>query len=131
MSPKKSKREARTPAEWVTFAVSMLILAFVLGAIAVQIPGSDEPPAPSARVDGEPRQVRGRWFVPVEVVNDGDLTAENVQVTAELLIGDETFEADQTLDFLAGGETQHLEFVFDDDPESGELTVEVAGYRDP
>lgn len=131
MSSKKPEREKRTPAEWVTLAVSSMILAVVLGAIAIQVPGSDELPAPTARVDGEPRQVDGRWFVPVEVGNDGDLTAENVQVSAELVVGAETFEAEQTVDFLSGGATQKLEFVFDEDPGAGELTVEVSGYRDP
>ena len=128
---KKGQREPRTPAEWVTFAISLLILGGVVALIVMQIPGSDRPAAPVARLAGEAREKGQKWFVPVEVSNEGDLTAENLQVAAELVVGAETFEADQTLDFLAGGESQRLEFVFDEDPSKGELTVEVTGYREP
>lgn len=124
-------RKAMSPAERTTFAVSLLVLLVVIGLIAVQMLGADRPAAPVAHRDGPVREASGHYFVPVTLRNEGDTTAANVQVTAELTIGEETIEADQTVDFLAGGESEELEFVFAEDPEEGELEVRVTGYQVP
>jgi uncharacterized protein (TIGR02588 family) len=125
-----SGQGGRTAAEWLTFAAACLVLLAVLALIAFQVPGSDQPAAPHAQV-ASVRGVGSRFHVEVDVRNDGDDTAANVQVTAELVIGPETMAGDQTIDFLAGGEEEHLVFVFADDPAGGELTVEVTGFADP
>ncbi len=126
-----SGRRSRTTAEWVTFAVSAVILLGVIGLIAVQLTGGQRDAAPKAERVGPVRVIDGQHFVAVEVTNDGDATAANVQVTATLLVDGEAIEGDQTIDFLAGGETEDLVFVFDDPPDDGELTVAVSGYGVP
>jgi uncharacterized protein (TIGR02588 family) len=126
-----SKRDARTAAEWVSFAVSLLILTVVVGLIVVQMLGTHDPAAPVADQSGPARAEGGRFYVPVEVSNRGDATAENVQVSAELTIDGETTAGDQTVDFLSGGEVTEVEFAFDDDPGDGELVVRVTGYSVP
>ena len=65
------------------------------------------------------------------VTNDGDATAADVQVTAELVVDGTTTTADQVIDFLPGGAEEELVFVFDDDPDAGELTVVVSGFSVP
>ncbi|MBA2281660.1 MAG: TIGR02588 family protein [Actinomycetota bacterium] len=126
-----NESEGRSPAEWVTFSVSLVILAVVVALIAGQMWGEQRPAAPAAAVAGEVREVDGNYYVPVEVTNAGDDTAENVQVVATLTIGDETLEGDQMVDFLSGGEVEDVEFVFDEDPAGGELAVSVSGYGLP
>ncbi|MGD9701344.1 MAG: TIGR02588 family protein [Acidimicrobiia bacterium] len=121
----------RTMAEWVTFGVSCLVLLVVAGLVALEMVGTDDPPAPTASQVGPTRVVDDHFFVPVEVVNTGDVTAANVQVSAELTIGDETATGDQTVDFLGGGERVELSFSFDDDPALGELTIRVSSYAVP
>jgi uncharacterized protein (TIGR02588 family) len=125
-----SDRRSRSVAEWCTFAVSCVVLAGLIGLIAVQL-GPEDPPAPEAHRVGPVRVVGGQHHVRVAVTNEGGATAANVQVTASLVIDGETTEADQTVDFLAGDETEDLVFVFDEPPEDGELVVEVAGYSLP
>jgi uncharacterized protein (TIGR02588 family) len=125
-----SDEERRGPAEWVTLAVSLLVVAVVVGLIVREIPGSKRPPAPVA-VAGRVEERGDRFVVPVEVENRGQRTAENVQVQATVTIDGEDVTADQTVDFLAGGETESMEFVFTDDPADGDLTVEVTGYLVP
>ncbi|HVE94381.1 MAG TPA: hypothetical protein VNB24_05625 [Acidimicrobiales bacterium] len=126
------QRPARSSAEWVTFAISLLLLSGVVAMIAIQIPGEHLPPAPTVRQAGPVRATGGSFFVPVEVSNDGDDTAQNVQVLATYTSADGTETiADQVVDFLAGGETEELEFVFDEDPREGELDVSVNGYGVP
>lgn len=123
-------RPARTAPEWLTLFGSVALLLVVVVLIALQIPGSDDPPAPTAEVV-EIRSVEGSFHVDVVVGNGGDRTAANVQVSAELTIGDETLSGDQTIDFLSGGEDAELTFVFAADPGTGELQARVTGYAAP
>lgn len=123
--------KGRSVAEWVTFAGSCVILLIVISLIVVQMREPLTSPSPVAVVTGDVRAVDGQHHVTVEVTNGGDLTAANVQVSAELEIGGSTTSADQTIDFLAGGEHVEIFFVFDDDPAAGDLTVSVAGYATP
>lgn len=123
--------DGRSAAEWVTFGASCVVLLVVLALILVQMRDDEDPPAPAATLAGEVRQVGGQYHVAVVVDNDGDRTAANVQVTAELTIDGTAATGDQTIDFLAGGETVDLVFVFDADPHEGELTVTVSGYAEP
>lgn len=125
-----SGREPLNTAERVTLACSCLVLAVLLGLIGVQLTSSEDPAAPVATIE----RVRtvGDWHhVEVSVTNEGDRTAADVQVLAELTIEGEAHEGDQVIDFLAGGATEDLVFVFDDDPADGELTATVTGFGVP
>lgn len=126
-----SERSRRTTAEWVVFACSCAIVVAVVVLLGSQLPGAEEPATPVAHLRGEVREAAGRFYVPVDVTNEGDLTAADVQVLAELTIDGKTFDGEQTVDFLAGQETERLVFSFDDDPRSGELVVRVAGHSQP
>lgn len=126
-----SRDGGRSAAEWTTFAASCLVLLVVVGLIVAQMFGTSTPPAPVAEIRAPYREEAGGVHVDVRVINRGDETAANVQITATLEIAGETSTADQTIDFLAGHATQHLVFVFADDPADGTLTVAVTGYSLP
>jgi uncharacterized protein (TIGR02588 family) len=81
----RSDEQGRSPVEWVTFAVAVVIIGIVIALVAVEIPKSRTPPAPIA----EPGvvELRGdRYVVPVVVENRGERTAAEVQVSATLTI---------------------------------------------
>lgn len=109
---------------------SAAVVVSVVALIVAQIPGHDRPAAPVARVE-RVREVGDAFHVDVTVRNDGDETAANVQVSAELTVDGEASTGDQTLDFLSGGEHRDVSFVFDQDPELGRLRVVVTGYAEP
>ncbi|MBW3602288.1 MAG: hypothetical protein KY434_06260 [Actinobacteria bacterium] len=68
----------------------------------------------------------------VTVENEGETTAEAVQVLAELTIGGTLVEdREQQIDFLAAGERQAVSFVLDHNPANGDLDVGVASYKIP
>jgi uncharacterized protein (TIGR02588 family) len=113
----------------VSLLGSAAVVLVVVGLIVAQI-GDDRPAAPTVRVDGV-RAVGDVFHVDVTVRNDGDDTAANVQVVAELTVAGTTSSGDQTIDFLSGGEDRELSFVFDRDPASGELRVAISGYAVP
>ncbi len=117
--------------EMVTFAVSALLLTIVVGLLVWLAFQTDSPASPTAGRPGPVREAQGQYYVPVEVTNHGDQAAAEVQVVAELTVGDRTVTGDQVIDFLGGGEAQLLTFAFADDPATGELTVVVTGFSEP
>jgi uncharacterized protein (TIGR02588 family) len=121
---------SRSAAEWVTFAISTLVVAAVVGLVAWQAVGADAPPQLEA-TSGATRQSGSRFHLPVTVTNRGDQTAADVQVTASFTDGGETVEGQQEIDFLSGGESHELVFVFDSDPRRGEVEVRITGYSVP
>jgi uncharacterized protein (TIGR02588 family) len=126
-----SDTAGRSTAEWTTFAGSCLVLLAVIALIGVQMLEPPSAAAPAVTSSDDPVAIGGQHQVSVEVTNEGDETAADVQVVAELTLGGETTTADQTIDFLAGSEVTDLVFVFADDPMEGELTIEVTGFAVP
>ena len=123
-------RAKRTRAEWVALIGSTALLLVVVALIALQIPDDDQPAMPVARIE-KVRSVEEAFHVDVIVENTGDRTAENVQVSAELTIGDEVQTGEQVIDFLSHGEEVEVTFVFSHDPTLGELTASVASFTTP
>lgn len=128
---KRAQHVVRTRPEWVTFGVSALILVVVVGLLVVRVFHTDAAAAPVVDRPGAVNEVSGQFFVPVEIVNRGDLGAAEVQVVAELTIDGHTASSDQVVDFLGGGETQELTFVFAENPADGELAITVSGFAEP
>ncbi|HVF75174.1 MAG TPA: hypothetical protein VM938_08995 [Acidimicrobiales bacterium] len=134
MSGKKSDKkqeEGRSAAEWATFAVSVLILLVLVGLIAKEAGEPDRPALPEVVETGPVERHGERFLVPVVIRNTGGATAESVQIVAELTIGAEVTEADQTVEFLARDESAEVAFVFDEDPAGGTLDVRVVGFTVP
>ena len=126
---RRSRRASRSRAEWVTFAVASSVLAVVIGAVvSLWAGGPPDPPAFETRTVSV-REVAGQFHVRVAVKNTGDETAQSVQVSAELTAESEPpQEAEQTIDFLSGGEAEEVEFIFTTDPREGALEVLVRSF---
>ncbi|HEX6288843.1 MAG TPA: TIGR02588 family protein [Herpetosiphonaceae bacterium] len=132
--PQAQSRTAphRSPAEMVTFGVAVAILLMIAGLVIYDwVATPSTPPAISLTQSDTIREIDGQFYVPFTIENTGGSTAESVQVSAELKIGDEVEEGEQQIDFLAAGETQEGAFVFSRDPAEGELTMRVASYKMP
>lgn len=125
-------RRRRGVAERVVVGIAggvLLALAGAIGWLWLQ-------PRDAAQLNvGRPevlRQVDGQRYVSAEVRNDGDETAEAVQVVAELSVdGEVVADGEQSVDFLSGGETQEIVFVFDTVAPDAEILVRVASYTVP
>jgi uncharacterized protein (TIGR02588 family) len=132
-SPTKARGQGATRSgpEWIILGVSASILAIVVGVLVVLTFSTADPARPVADPPGPARQVGEQFLVPIDVVNHGDRGAAEVQVVAELTIDGATSSGDQVVDFLGGGESQQLTFVFAADPADGELVIRVTGYAEP
>jgi len=127
-----ARRPARTNAEWVVFAIATAIIAVLAGAIGWLWAQPSDPAHMTVQMLGEPRVVDGQSYYTVELVNHGDETAEAVQVRAELLAdGEVVAEGEQIVDFLSGGKTEELVFVFADVPTGAQIDVRVASFKVP
>jgi uncharacterized protein (TIGR02588 family) len=121
----------RTAPEWIVFGVSALVLGIVVVTlIAFTFAGSD-PAEPVLEMGGAVSQVGDRFFVPVDVNNQGDAAAADVQIQVELTVAGKTTTGEQVVDFLGRGESRRLTFVFDDDPAAGDLVTRVVSFAEP
>ena len=132
-SPPDVQHEGRSPAEWVTFSISLSILAAIIGLVFYDwFTRRDEPPVLAVVQNGEIRALQGQFYVPFEIKNTGGNTAESVQVIAELRINGEIEESgEQQIDFLSGGEAEKGAFIFTRNPKEGELVIRAGSYKLP
>ncbi len=131
MNDARGRPPQPTAAEWAVFAVSALAIVGVLGVLVAEwAVGPSTPPTFRTEIT-EVRPGEGRFHVPVKVKNVGSQAAAEVRVRAELTLGADMVEAEETIDFLAPGETTSVTFVFDRDPGQGRLSVAVDAFREP
>ncbi len=129
-----SDPRGRTMAEWTTLGISLAILALVFATIAWLWTQDDSEPVTLevTPVNESIRHEGDTWYLPLEVVNSGDATAEDVVIEASLDTGEgEPETAEITFTFLASGETARGTAVFTSDPSSGELTIRPVSFKDP
>lgn len=127
------QRHRRHRAEWITFTITSLIMAVLVGLVLfVWVTQDDQPPVLTLDRPEPIRIVQKQYYVPFTVTNTGGGTAESVQVMAELRMNGEVEESgEQQLDFLSGGEKAEGAFVFSRDPRDGDLSIRVASYKLP
>jgi uncharacterized protein (TIGR02588 family) len=131
--PRQPRQRERSPAEWITFSISLIVLLSIVVLVLYSwFKVGERPPAFVLERSGEVREVQGKFYVPFTLTNSGGETADTVQVIAELRINGEVKETgEQQFDFLAGGEAEEGEFVFSHNPQDGELVLRVASYQKP
>lgn len=123
---------AKHPLEWVVFCVSLVVVAGAIGFLAWDaIHGEGSPPALSVEL-GRPEPRGGTWAVPVTVRNQGDETAEgvNVEVTLETP-GAEPETADFEAAFVPRQSKREGWVTFRTDPSRGRLSGRAIGYEIP
>lgn len=128
-----NEQPKRTVAEWLTFGAATCILSGIVGlVIYTGVTDEQQPPMLSVELKEAIREANGTYQVPFEVKNEGDKTAESVQILAELKINNQVEQTgEQQIDFLSSNEKEEGAFIFDTDPSKGELKIRVASYKLP
>ena len=124
----------RSVAQRVTFGISLLIVAGVVALIAYQqVAGGNRPPAIDVQWQLQNvRQEAGVYYVPVEVTNRGDATAEDVRIRPAFAAGGDRRElAELVIPFLAGGDTVEGTIALPEDPARGTLTITSISFMRP
>ena len=133
MNQKQTTKLRQSSAEKVSFLISLSIVAAIVILIGYTwLTGDTNPPTLSITTGTNIRQAEGQYYVPFTVSNVGGSTAESVEVTARLLLGNGNLETgSQQIDFLSRKEQREGEFIFTRDPQQGQLTIRVASYKLP
>jgi uncharacterized protein (TIGR02588 family) len=114
------------------FAIATAIILVLAGAIGWLWAQPSDPAHVTVQRLGEARVVDGQSYYTAEVSNHGDETAEAVQIRAELIAeGEVVAEGEQIVDFLSGGKTEELVFVFADVPRGAQIELRVASFKVP
>jgi uncharacterized protein (TIGR02588 family) len=127
------ERPKRTIAEWITFGAATCILSGIVG-LVIYTKVTDKQQAPILLIQTKQisREANGQYYVPFEIVNNGDQTAESVQILAELKVNNLVEETgEQQIDFLSSKEKEEGAFIFSTNPSTGELKIRVASYKLP
>lgn len=121
----------RSLAEKVSLSISLFLVSIIVALICYTwITGDTNPPILSISTE-KTREVNQQYYVPFTITNSGGKTATSVEITAELVTSKTTQFGRQEIDFLSRQETQSGEFIFNQNPEAGELKVRVASYQEP
>jgi uncharacterized protein (TIGR02588 family) len=132
-TPEEQQKAKRTPAEWVTFGIASSIVGGIIGlVIYTGINDKQQPPLMSITQKQITFKGNSQYYVPFEIENQGDETAESVQILAELKINNQIAETgEQQIDFLSSREKEEGAFIFTQDPRQGQLKIRVASYKSP
>jgi uncharacterized protein (TIGR02588 family) len=129
MSSKSMNRPpaGKNPLEWAVFALSFLLVLGVVGILAEEaLRWQDSPARLTAQIGGTALQGGARW-VTVEVRNDGEGLAADVEI--EVQAGDES--AGFTLDFVPRGTVRSGRVSFPQTIDPATAVVSIRGYREP
>jgi uncharacterized protein (TIGR02588 family) len=130
MSRKQQSSSAlpRTPAEWVAFSISLLLLASVVS-IIIWLWIKEPTGPPQFKVErGMVRSEAGLYHLPVAVTNIGGSAAGQVRVEGSLSVGGEERPV-TTIDFLPVLAREEIVLIFRTDPSGA--SVDVISYQQP
>ncbi|MCW2973203.1 MAG: hypothetical protein JWN72_1476 [Thermoleophilia bacterium] len=131
----RRRDEGRGLPERVTLAVSIAVLAALLGGLVMLNAQAGSAPA-ALQVEPDYGGVfrrHGSWYLPVEVTNSGDEATDAVTVALEQETDDPDHPETADLDFafVAGGETVSGYVAFDAEPTADNVTVDPVSYTNP
>lgn len=124
----------RSAAEWTSFGISLAIVLALVGLVGyLQFSRGSRPPTidVAPRLD-RVRQIGDVYYVPIDVANGGDLTAQDVRIVlAHASDGDRVQSSELRFEYLAGGETARGTVSFRQDPSRGSVGVDTLSFLEP
>lgn len=125
--PHENRPGVRLAAEWVTFGISLALIAFVAGYLIYEglRRNSDFVPVETRIDHARVREVRGKFIIPVQVRNAGRRTLREVQL--QILIPDQ--EPRQVkIEYLAELSDTTVFCVSDSRPAEGAMEARILHY---
>lgn len=118
--------------EWVTLTISSIVVVSTFGYLIWLAMGSNDQEARLSVSVGEISRSGDHYAVALIVRNDGDKTAENVQVDVTLETPEgETEKAELMIPYLPYHSERQGTAIFGVDPRRGELTTSARAYQKP
>lgn len=131
---RRQGNDEQTGAERITLAISLALLAILVGGIVwIELQRGDA----RARITVTPHfdaayQHDGDWYLPTTIRNDGDRPTDVLHVSLERPIeGEQPEVAELVYAFVSGGEEVDGTAVFDEEPTADTIEVDVVAVTDP
>lgn len=124
-------RVEKNALEWGVFAVSLALISAVVGVLLYTHFTSQNRPPSIRIVLGTPERSGDGYAVPLDVFNDGDVTAEEVEIEVVLAGDREERRSAVVLAFVPHGSHRRAWVGFAEEPRPGRLRARVVGYREP
>ena len=125
----KVPKAPKSSAEWISLAVSLVILVGFVGAIIWLWIHEPTGPAQFNVQRGVVRSETGLFHLPVTVTNTGGLAVEQVRVEGKLINQGQEEITVTTIDFLPVRAQEEVVLIFRNEPSSA--VVHVVSYRQP
>ncbi|MBC8077527.1 MAG: hypothetical protein H7Y32_15745 [Chloroflexales bacterium] len=118
--------------EWTVFGLSLVVVLGALGALAYGAATSGDS-APQIVLElGPPERQPAGFAVPVTLRNEGDITAEGVEVEVTLeRDGQDVEQGGFTVAFVPRDSSAEGWVMFREDPSTGQLRATVLGFEAP
>lgn len=118
--------------EWLTGAVSSLLILLVVGWISYEaVNGTDSPAELQVDIVSTERTDAG-WRVLFDLRNNGESTAAAVQVHGTMSEqGRLVEEAAVTVDYVAARSTAHGALIFTQNPNDRDFKIRAVGFTEP
>lgn len=119
--------------EWLVFAISFILLVSCLGYLVYDAATIHDAPPQIVVTVGEAKQSIQNFVIPVSVTNQGDITAEDVQIEVTLEKPDNQEEsASFQIAFLPRRAIRKGWVTFETDPRTAEkIKARAVGYEQP
>lgn len=138
---KKRERTSKTPhterlkphwIEWLTGAVSSLLILAIIAWIGYEAVNGNDTPA-DLRVEIVSVEKTGAaWRILFDLSNSGETTAASVEVRGTLADrGRLVEEAAVTFDYVAARSLAHGALIFTQDPNSHDFAIRAVGFNEP
>lgn len=119
----------RTPAEWVSLGVALLLLAGVVGTVIVLWVDSSDNQIEFEIEHQSIYQQASKFYLQISVTNNGDRAAQAVTVEGKLTIEGEEEISTTTFDFIPARSKVQGVLIFSHQPEAVE--VRVTSFQQP
>ena len=126
---KKGGSNPRTTAKRVSLAISITLLAGVIGIVLALWVSTSNEPARFQVSRGVIRNEVGFYYLPITVTNAGSETGAEVTVEGKLKQASNSETASTTFDFIPGQSSVEGVLVFSQEPTAAE--VHVTSYQQP
>jgi uncharacterized protein (TIGR02588 family) len=127
------KKVRKNKLEWIVFSISAVIITFVTAFLIYQAFNSREEAPPDIIIEaGAPQGQTGKYIVPVTVKNEGEQTAEDVNIVVTIeKDGQPLEEATFVVPFIPRKSERESWAVFTKDPAQGKITAKATGFNVP
>jgi uncharacterized protein (TIGR02588 family) len=126
MSEKKqpaNKSEPRTTAEWVSLGIALLLLAGLIGTVIFLWQQFDNAPSSFEIQRAAIYDEGGQFYLPITVINRGNLAAQQVTVQGTLAVSDTEEISEITFDFIPPQAQASGVLIFTHEPQQAEIRV--------